>query len=253
MNTKTASSVGSNILLWILSVGLVLYTAFRSVHLVQSTLPGGNAQIMGYFALFGLDFALFIWLIYATRGARTPVQVWVSTIMIYVQIVGIVLAVIADTLLVFNSAVNASLVGQITGWFIPVVIGINVAAGITCKLFSYDRDERFAENAFQDAIADQVNSHMRDNAAQYAQSIAPVVAARRLAEMMAAAAPADLASGDRKALLDRIQAELIDSMTRGATPTPAAAFSRDASLSPGVSDAAPETDDPKERRRLPDA
>lgn len=228
MNAKTPSSVGSNILLWILSLGLVLYTAFRSVHLVMSTLPAGNAQIMGYFALFGLDAALFIWLIYATRGARTPVQVWVSTIMIYVQIVGIILSVIADTLLVFNPAVNATLVGQVAGWFIPVVFGVNVAAGITCKLFSHDRDERFAANAFHDAIADQVNAHMRDNAGQYAQSVAPVVAARKLAEMMANAAPAELSSGDRKALLEKIQSDLIASMTGGgggaATPAAAATF-----------------------------
>lgn len=182
---KTSSQAGSNAMLWLMSLGLVLYTAFRSVHLVQSTLPPGSAQIMGYAALFGLDAALFIWLIYALYGAETNQQAWISAGMIYFQIVGIVLAVIADTLSVFNPAANQQMIGQVAGWMVPIIIGVNVAAAISCKFFSNGRTERMAELDFDRTINDQIHAQMQEHAPAYAASVSTAVAATRIANRIA--------------------------------------------------------------------
>jgi hypothetical protein len=58
-----------SILILLTGAVLMAYTMFRSVHLVQSTLPV-DSQVMGYAALFGLDAALIAWTVFKARSAR---------------------------------------------------------------------------------------------------------------------------------------------------------------------------------------
>lgn len=179
-----SQKTGADALMWIMSVVLVGYTAFRSTHLVQMTLPPG-AEIVGYFALFGLDVALFVWLLYALHGARTSMQTWVSIVMVYVQIMGIAATAIADTVLTFQPDSAPAMIYQVAMWFIPIVIAINILSATTCKLMSHARQERQAGYEMEDTMADQVSALMRQNAPIFASAMTPHVAAARMKSMMA--------------------------------------------------------------------
>src|SRR5512136_614188 len=89
---------GGSIMIWLIAGSLLLFTGFRSVHLVSSTLPA-DAQILGFAALAALDLGLLAWLFYATRGARGP-QRTIAVLMICVDLAGVAAAVIGDTFLI---------------------------------------------------------------------------------------------------------------------------------------------------------
>lgn len=179
-----SQKTGADALMWIMSVVLVGYTAFRSTHLVQMTLPPG-AEIVGYFALMGLDVALFVWLLYALHGARTALQTWVSIVMVYVQIMGIAATAIADTVLTFQPDSAPAMIYQVAMWFIPIVIAINILSATTCKLMSHARQERQAGYEMEDTMAEQVAALMRQNSPIFASAMTPHVAAARMKSMMA--------------------------------------------------------------------
>lgn len=172
-----------DIALWILSIGIVVYTAFRSVHLVQATMPE-NAKQLGYFALFALDAALLIWTWYAINSAVTPIQVTVSMVMVYFQIIALVLAIMADTVMVFSGQ-QTQMVFLIAAWAIPLIIGLNIAAAITCKIFTVERGNRIASKEFAAQFEQGTIQWMREHAPDLVAQHAPDVANARLHTQLA--------------------------------------------------------------------
>lgn len=172
-----------DIALWVLSIGIVVYTAFRSVHLVQATMPE-NAKQLGYFALFALDAALLIWTWYAINSAVTPIQVTVSMVMVYFQIIALVLAIMADTIMVFSGQ-QTQMVFLIAAWAIPLIIGLNIAAAITCKIFTIERSNRIASKEFSAKFEEGTIAWMREHAPDLVAQHAPSVAAARLDSQLA--------------------------------------------------------------------
>jgi len=208
-----------DIALWVLSIGIVIYTAFRSVHLVQATMPE-NAKQLGYFALFALDAALLIWTWYAINSAVTPIQVTVSMVMVYFQIIALVLAIMADTVMVFSGQ-QTEMVFLIAAWAIPMIIGLNIAAAITCKIFTVERGNRIASKEFQAQFEQGTIAWMREHAPDLVAQHAPGVAAARL--------DTQLAGLTGKSSAGKSSANVA---------TPAASFATDAPLPP-VADAKP--------------
>lgn len=173
----------SNLVLWLITIGLLAYTGFRSFHLVSQSLPG-DAKIAGIAALFALDIGLLAWTSFA--GHARGDQVTVCYLMIVVDIIGIGAAVLADTLLMSpGGAAYADVISVVASWVIPVIVISNVAATVYAKLRDpgqlLKEAERDADEAMQRALADAI----RSNAAQVAQDVAKDVYAQKRAELSA--------------------------------------------------------------------
>lgn len=173
---------GSNILIWLVGVGLLLFTAFRSIHLVSSTLPP-DAQILGFAALAGLDLGLLAWVAYANNGARGN-QRTVAILLVIVDFTGVCAATLADTLLI--SGQNAEMVGMVASWLLPIVICANIGGVVATHLLDPEQALRNAEREVTDALHGQLIENMLSNKAQLASDVAPEMADQKRRELASA-------------------------------------------------------------------
>jgi len=172
---------GNSILIWLVGVGLLLFTAFRSIHLVSSTLPP-DAQILGFAALGGLDLGLLAWLSYANNGARGS-QRTVAILMIVTDFSGVCAATLADTLLI--SGQNAEMVGTVAGWLLPIIICANVGGVVATHLLDPDQALRNAEREVDEELHGQLIQNLRENKGQLAAEVAPNMAQLKRDELAA--------------------------------------------------------------------
>lgn len=174
-----------NILILMIGGVLMVYTAYRSLHVVQSTLPP-EAQIVGYAALAGLDGALIAWTLYKARSARGEKQNAIATFMICLQLCGITATLIGDTVLTSDpSNLTREYLRTITLWAVPLIIATNVAATVIVHLVDPAQEIFNARREVRDEIERQVAEHLRQNAAQIAAQVTPVAAQHRANELLA--------------------------------------------------------------------
>ena len=174
-----------NILILMIGGVLMVYTAYRSLHVVQSTLPP-EAQIVGYAALAGLDGALIAWTLYKARSARGEKQNAIATFMICLQLCGITATLIGDTVLTSDpSNVTRDYLRMITLWAVPLIIATNVAATVIVHLVDPAQEIFNARREVRDEIERQVAEHLRQNASQIAAQVTPVAAQHRANELLA--------------------------------------------------------------------
>lgn len=173
-----------DILILLVGAVLMVYTAYRSLHVVQSTLPP-DAQPLGYAALFGLDFALVAWTIFKAKSARGDVQQTVAIFMILLQWIGVTALTLGDTLLTADPENAPEYIQMVALWAAPIVISINVGAAIVVHLTDPEREIESARNAVQDEIQRQVAEQLKSNAAQIAGRVAPTAANHRAEELLA--------------------------------------------------------------------
>jgi hypothetical protein len=184
----------------LIAIGLLIFTGFRSIHLVQSTLPG-DAQVLGFAALAALDFGVLGWTFYANGGARGS-QRMVAILMVIVDMAGVAAAVIADTLLVSTGDQYGSLVTTVAAWILPIVVVANVAATISTKLMDPDVLLANAKREVSDSLELGTINHLRQNQQQIAARAMPE-AAQHVED--------ELVSGFRGRMMG----------ARGSTPAPA--------------------------------
>lgn len=159
----------NSLMLWIIGIGLLAFTAYRSFHLITQSLPG-DAQIMGFAALFGLDLGLLAWTNFAANHARGN-QTTVAYIMVVVDLLGVGAALLADTLLMSNAGYK-DLIGTVTGWILPVILMANIAGVIFCKLFDPAQIERNAERDAEEIYREAMRQRRLNDAAQLADEVA---------------------------------------------------------------------------------
>lgn len=172
-----------SVMIWLIAGALLLFTGFRSVHLVSSTLPA-DAQILGFAALAALDLGLLAWLVYATRGARGA-QRTIAVLMICVDLAGVSAAVIGDTMLIGGGSSASGLVSTVALWVLPVIVIANVAATVACHLLDPNQAMRDANRALQDELDWQVARGIQSNASQVAANVTPAAIEARQREMIA--------------------------------------------------------------------
>lgn len=179
------SKATGNILILIVGGILLLYTCARSLHVVQSTLPP-ESQIVGYAALAGLDGALVAWSLFKARSARGDKQQAIASLMIVVQLAGIMATLIGDTILTADpTEATATALRTITLWIVPLIIGTNVAATVVIHMVDPAQEVYNAKREVQDEISRQVAEHLRQNAAQIAARVTPAAAEHRADELLA--------------------------------------------------------------------
>jgi len=132
---------GADLYVWLICLGLMLFSGYRSLHLVTSTLPA-DAQVLGLAALAALDAGALGWLAFAnsTSGARHGL----ALLMVALDLAGVGAALLADTALVAGA--SPELVKTVALWVVPIVVLANVAATIAAKAMSPARKARDAES-----------------------------------------------------------------------------------------------------------
>lgn len=159
----------NSLMLWIIGIGLLAFTAYRSFHLVTQSLPG-DAQIMGFAALFGLDLGLLAWTNFAGSHARGD-QITIANIMVVVDLLGVGAALLADTLLMSNAGYK-DLIGTVAGFVLPIIIILNISGVIFCKLRDPEQIERNAERDAEEVFREAMRQRRLNDAAKLADEVA---------------------------------------------------------------------------------
>lgn len=168
----------ATILMTFLGLALLGYTATRTLDLVELTLPP-ESRIVGYLALAALDGGLIIWLLVFMYGARGAWQRAISLMMIIVSLVGIAIAVIADTFI--NAGARGALAKADSGtiaaaiWLISIIIVLNVAAAVAMHITDPDHLKAQAEEEARNKIEAMAIKQIAANADNLAAELAPSI------------------------------------------------------------------------------
>jgi membrane-associated HD superfamily phosphohydrolase len=177
MNKKSGE-----ILLLIVGGMLLLYTAFRSYDILSTTLPA-DAQLLAYIGLAGLDGGLIAWALYYSKSARGDVQRAVAMFMVVLQLAGVALTSIGDSLLYSLGEAMPEYITIAVVWGVPAIIAVNIAAVTVVHLADPQRALDSASREVEDEIQRQVAEHLRQNVGQIAGRIAPQAAEQRAREL----------------------------------------------------------------------
>jgi hypothetical protein len=176
-------SLGSILLLIV--AGLLLgYTAFRSVDILRQTLPE-DAQVLAYIGLAGLDGGLVAWTIFRLKSARGEAQNAISLLMVIVQLAGVAITSIGDSLMRTAGAVMPDYVLLAVTWGVPAIIAINIVAYTAIHLTDPGAAIERARREMEDEIKRQTAEQIRASASTLAGTIAPEAAAHHARQLRA--------------------------------------------------------------------
>jgi hypothetical protein len=173
---------GGSVLLWLITIALIVFTATRSVNLIQSTMPA-DSQMVAYAALAGLDGGVLAWLFWTTRSAKGGVQRTIGSLMIVVDLAGIAAAVLGDTMLIAGT--DPQMVGMVSIWVIPIIIIANIAATVVAHMFDPSQSLRDAQRSVSDELERQKAEWMKANASSIASQVGPAAGAHAAQQMLA--------------------------------------------------------------------
>lgn len=115
---------------------LLVYTAWRSYDFLTTTVPDGF-QFLALVGLWGLDIGAIGWSVVWIFGSTTKYQDWTAITFFVVDLAGVVLTSLTDSLMYSKeeTAVSGTLSG-IAMFIIPLVIVANVIAGFIYHMVS---------------------------------------------------------------------------------------------------------------------
>jgi len=121
-------------MLWIAAVPLIAFMAWRTIMLVNLSLPG-DAWYFGIAAVGAIEMGVFVWaMLYRWYALDNPAQRVICILMMFVSMLGSVTAFFTETFIQAsrngNSAkVDAALI-TIAIWVVSSVIALNAIAGV---------------------------------------------------------------------------------------------------------------------------
>lgn len=179
MNNKSG-----NFFVWLLTLPLLAYSMFRNLDLIMSTMGNDPGSIVaGIGALFALDLGVLFWLA-AFNGARGT-QGRIAGILIVLDLLGAFAGLLADTLLKGGGGDSVDLIRLISQWAIPVIIGVNFAAGIAYHAFDPDKIIRDRQRGLDDELRLRLAEAIANNSGSVVESALPVALANMQAEARA--------------------------------------------------------------------
>jgi hypothetical protein len=188
--TNTMGGVMAGIFLIVITAALLIYTSFRTLHFFSQTLPPGQSQAFGYFALAAFDIGLVVWVCLYYFQAYGATQRAISMIMIGVSVLGIVLALFADTLLTSNQ--NGLTAEKPDPAFfyttilaMALIISLNIIATIAYHLADPKHKERVGHEQLRAGVRDGVLSQLESQKEEMISRITPIVAAHELRQLEA--------------------------------------------------------------------
>jgi hypothetical protein len=165
--------------------GLLLgYTAFRSMDILRNTLPP-DAQVLAYIGLAGLDGGLLAWVLYLRHSARGDAQRAVAMFMVVLELAGVALTSIGDSLLHTTGAQMPEYVLTAVTWGVPAIIALNIVAITVVHLSDPGAQIENAKRQLEDEVQRQVAEQLRQNLAQIAGQVTPSAAAHQAHELLA--------------------------------------------------------------------
>ena len=172
----------------IVVLAITIFTAYRSVHFIQETLPA-QSWLLAFFALGALDLGLVLWVCLKLWHATNTVEHAVSLTMIAVDLLGMSTTFLADT--VMQSGANG-LTGKLeSGWvifavlFTGIIVISNVIAFIAYHLNSTDYSDRVREQQRRHAIMARANEMTDRLVDQEAARLAPILSQHRANQIKA--------------------------------------------------------------------
>lgn len=177
-----------SILVLIVAGALMVYSASRTVHLLSETLPPGQ-EVLGVIALAAFDVGLVAWLIVFLKAAEGGLQRGIALLLVLVDLVGVVLGFLGDTLLTAGEtgllATMADGDKQTIVMLTASVIAANIAGTVFYHLASPENLRHMQEEAARDKIQHQSLQAISQQANLLAEQLAPVIAADWVRSMQA--------------------------------------------------------------------
>jgi hypothetical protein len=147
-----------DLIVLLLDAVLLIYTAWRSYDFLSTTVPTGF-EILGLVGLWGLDIGAVAWSLVWIFGSSTKYQDWTSMSFFIIDLVGVILTSITDSLM--YGAKGGAMTGVLSGVAtvaIPLVVVSNVVAGfiyhMTSPVTKARREERKADAAHKEKMSE---------------------------------------------------------------------------------------------------
>ena len=134
-----------DLVVMLLDAVLLIYTAWRSYDFLSTTVPNGF-QMLALVGLWGLDIGALAWSIVWIFGSSETYQDWVSMAFFVVDLTGVVLTSLTDSLM--YGAKGGAMTGTLEGVatvLIPLVVVGNVIAGFIYHFVSPQTKARRAQ------------------------------------------------------------------------------------------------------------
>lgn len=174
-----------NFWVWFLTLPLLAFSAYRNLDLILTTMGGDAGSVVaGIGALFALDLGVLLWLAAFNSGRGN--QRAVAGVMVVIDLIGAASGLLADTLLRGGGQDALEFVRLVATWAIPIVIGLNFAAGVMYFMFDPDRAIADAEREVSEALEFHLAEALKANSKQAAAGAVEPVLQNRLAELVAA-------------------------------------------------------------------
>jgi hypothetical protein len=168
------NKLGAKIVLWGLVLGMLIFTAIRTLHFLMATFPPGQ-EYVAFLALAAFDVGVLGWTYFATNSAEGVAQRTLSYGMIFVCAAGVILTTVGDMIDVsaqnhLTQAPDWWLTAAL--WGVIVVIVLNVLAGILVHLLDPGHQRHLAQETARDEIHRAALAGIRKRAGEIAPQIA---------------------------------------------------------------------------------
>lgn len=138
----------------ILDLVLLIYTGYRSWHFLSGSVTS-DFQILALVGLWGPDIGMVAWSLVWIFGSATRFQNWVSMGLFVIDMIGVFVTSIVDTLAYGNGEALPPIMRSIAWYGIPIIIGLNVLAGFIYHMTSPSTRKRRAERAQDEELSKQ--------------------------------------------------------------------------------------------------
>jgi hypothetical protein len=166
------------IIIYVLGVVLLAYSASRSLNFIKLTLPKDQAGL-AYFGLAALDGGLVAWIISYMHGSRGW-QRAISLLMALIDLIGVIAMFTLDTLYNTGAAglTKAMDANQMQTAVIALsgIIGLNIAAAVAHHITEPEKLREQAEEEAFDKVESATMKQISKNAETLAAQLAPIMA-----------------------------------------------------------------------------
>lgn len=138
----------------LLDLVLLIYTGYRSWHFLSGSVSS-DFQILALVGLWGLDIGMVAWSLVWIFGSATRFQNWASMGLFVIDMIGMFLTSIVDTLAYGNGDALPPIMKSVAWYGIPIIIGLNVLAGFVYHMTSPSTRKRRAERAQDEEMSKQ--------------------------------------------------------------------------------------------------
>ena len=139
----------ADLVVLLLDLVLLLYTGWRSFDFLSTTVPDGW-QVLALVGLWGLDIGAIAWSLVWIFGSTGKFQNWVSMAFFVIDLVGVALTSLTDSLMYSRGeGAMSQALGGVTAVAVPLVLFGNVVAGFIYHMTSPETKRRRKQRAMQ--------------------------------------------------------------------------------------------------------